>query len=125
MWFLSMLLPTAGPRLTLALIGAVLVASIAGLIFFAGVQHEHTKLVALDLQWRLKIEQANRDAENDTNARVQAALDAAAAVVPLPASPDRGWTVGLCDADPDCRNRQQQNVKPGRVPGTKARAVGH
>jgi hypothetical protein len=124
MWLLTSLIPSIGPRTLLAIIGAVLLASVSGLIYLAGVQHEHAKLVALDLQWRLKIEQANRAAEDETNARVQAALEAAASVVVVPSGPDRSGAVRLCDADSDCRDKQQQVVKSRSVQGAKARSVG-
>jgi hypothetical protein len=56
---------------------------------------------ARDMEWQQKIERANRDAENDTNARVQAAIEAAAAIVSV--GPDRSDVERLCRSDKNCR----------------------
>jgi hypothetical protein len=121
MWLIGSLIPSIGPRTLLAIIGAVLLVSVAGLIYLAGVQHEHAKLVALDLQWRLKIEEANRAAEADTSARLQEATEAAAAVIPAPA--DRSQLMRMCRDDANCRDQRQQDKQPGRVPQPQAGAL--
>jgi hypothetical protein len=101
------LLPAIGPRAILAAIGFALIAFLAAALFFAGVEHERGNTIALDAQWRLKLETANHEAENEANRRVQEAAEAASRVAPAgptPADVDR-----LCKADPACRDKR----KPG------------
>ena len=82
----------------------------ASLGFAKGWTMEHdAKVAALatqDAAWKQAIEKANREAENDTNARIQDALTAAAAVVP--AGPSIDDLVQLCRNDAQCRDQHQQ-----------------
>jgi protein involved in temperature-dependent protein secretion len=83
---------------------AILLAATLG--FAKGWSMEHDAKVAAvasrDLEWQLKITQANRLAEEDANARVQAALNAALAIAPTPAGD--ADLARLCDADDACRD---------------------
>lgn len=103
---LAALIPSLGPRAVFAGIGLALVASLAAALFFAGVEHERASTMALDAQWRLKLETANHEAETEANRRAQAAADAASRVAPAPAAPDD--LARLCDADSACRDGQHQ-----------------
>jgi hypothetical protein len=93
--------------------------------FYKGWSIEHDAKVAAiatqDAAWRRVIDQANQDAENETNARVQAALEASAAVVPAPV--DRDGLVRLCNADSACRDKHQQGEQPRGLPRAQAGIV--
>jgi len=101
--FLATLIPSANPRAMLAVIGTVLAAIFLGMIYFAGVQQEHTKTVALDLKWRLELETAKHAAETEANQRAADAADAASRVVP--AGPAPADLARLCKEDPACRDK--------------------
>jgi len=101
---LTAFLPSIGPRAIFAAIGLALIASLAAALFFAGVEHERGNTIALDAQWRLKLEQANREAEQQANQRVQEAAEAAAAIAP--AGPAAADIERLCDQDPACRDKR-------------------
>jgi hypothetical protein len=101
---LAALIPSIGPRAIFAGIGALLVASLAAALFFAGVEHERGNTIALNAEWHLKLETANREAEQNASKRVQEAAEAASSIVPAgptPADLDR-----LCDEDADCRDKR-------------------
>lgn len=104
---LSLLIPSFGPRTLLAVIGIVLVASLGGSTFLAGVLMQRSKTIALDLEWRLKLEKANHEAEQEANRRAQEAADAALQVTP--AGPTDDDLERLCDSDEACRDQR----KPG------------
>jgi hypothetical protein len=114
----------AGNRYAMIAIAIVLAASLG---FAKGWSVEHDAKVAAiatqDAAWRQAIEKANRDAENDANARVEAALNASAAIVPV--GPDRSDAVRLCNLDPNCRDQHQQNGKSSSMPRPKAGALVH
>lgn len=104
---------------------AAAIALAASLGFAKGWTMEHDARIAAmatqDIAWRQAIEKANHDAENDANARVQAALEAAAAVLPAPA--DGAALAKLCSTDAACRDRQQ-GPKPS-MPGSQANNLVH
>jgi hypothetical protein len=102
---------------------AIVLAATLGFAKGWSIEHD-AKVAALatqDASWKQAIEKANRDAENDTNARVQAAADASAAVVPTPAGIDA--IIRLCHNDANCRDQHQQNVKSGSLPRAQAGVV--
>jgi hypothetical protein len=96
----------AGNRYAMIALAIVLAASLG---FAKGWSIEHDAKVAAiatqDAAWRHAIEKANRDAENDANARVEAALNASAAIVAAPA--DLSSLKRLCQSDKACRDRAE------------------
>lgn len=102
---LGTLTPAVSPRLLLVLLGffaaLVIVGGPAGAVWLHMHADKREAMDALNLKWELKVTEDKYAADLEISRQLQAATDAAAAVIPVAAAD----LAGLCENDPRCTDR--------------------